>query len=107
MIRVKNRQITPSYVQSGGCRLPLYRFQTIVVGTGAAGYNAADTLYRLGQEDIAIVTEGVKMGTSRNTGSDKQTYYKLTLAGESGDSVRQMAQTLFEGGSRHGDIAMN
>ncbi len=106
MIRVKNRQITPSYVQSGGCRLPLYRFQTIVVGTGAAGYNAADTLYRLGQEDIAIVTEGVKMGTSRNTGSDKQTYYKLTLAGESGDSVRQMAQTLFEGGSMHGDIAM-
>ena len=106
MIRVKNREITPAYVQSGGCQLPLYRFQTIVVGTGAAGYNAADTLYRLGQRDIAIVTEGVKMGTSRNTGSDKQTYYKLTLAGEGGDSVRQMAQTLFEGGSMHGDIAM-
>lgn len=106
MIRLKNRQITPSYVQSGGYRLPLYQFQTIVVGTGAAGYNAADTLYRLGQEDIAIVTEGVKMGTSRNTGSDKQTYYKLTLAGDGGDSVRQMAETLFEGGSMHGDIAM-
>ncbi len=106
MIKVQNREIKPQYVISGGEKLPVYSFQTIVVGTGAAGFNAADTLYRLGREDIAIVTEGLKMGTSRNTGSDKQTYYKLTLAGNGGDSVRQMAQTLFEGGSMHGDIAM-
>lgn len=79
---------------------------TVVVGTGAAGFNAADSLYDLGQKDICIVTEGVKMGTSRNTGSDKQTYYKLTLAGDGSDSVQEMAKTLFAGGSMHGDIAL-
>lgn len=93
-------------VEINGMQLPVYTFNTIVIGTGAAGFNAADTLFALGQEDVAIVTEGMKMGTSRNTGSDKQTYYKLTLAGDGSDSVAEMAQTLFEGGSMHGDIAM-
>lgn len=79
---------------------------TVIVGTGAAGFNAADSLYDLGQKDICIVTEGRNMGTSRNTGSDKQTYYKLTLAGDGDDSVHEMAKTLFAGGSMHGDIAL-
>ncbi len=86
--------------------VPVFRFTTLVVGTGAAGYNAADTLYNLGHTDIAMVTEGINMGTSRNTGSDKQTYYKLTLAGDTGDSVEEMAKTLFAGGCMHGDIAL-
>ena len=51
----------------------------LVIGTGAAGYNAALRLDDYGVKDVAIVTEGVKMGTSRNTGSDKQTYYKMNL----------------------------
>jgi succinate dehydrogenase/fumarate reductase flavoprotein subunit len=63
-----------------GINIDVYNYNTIIVGSGAAGLNAADTLYSLGQKDIAIVTEGINMGTSRNTGSDKQTYYKLTLA---------------------------
>ncbi|MCL2360700.1 MAG: FAD-binding protein [Defluviitaleaceae bacterium] len=81
-------------------------YHTIVVGSGCAGYNAADWLYGLGVADIAIVTEGINMGTSRNTGSDKQTYYKLTLAGDEPDSIYEMATTLFEGGCVHGDTAM-
>ncbi len=89
-----------------GIDFDVYSLNTIVVGTGAAGFNAADTLYSLGQRDIAILTEGVDMGTSRNTGSDKQTYYKLTLAGDEPDSIQAMAQTLFDGGSMHGDIAL-
>ncbi|MDO4329660.1 MAG: FAD-binding protein [Lachnospiraceae bacterium] len=83
-----------------------YIRNTVVVGTGAAGFNAADCLYQNGQEDIAIVTEGVNRGTSRNTGSDKQTYYKLTLSGDDDDSVGKMAQTLFEGQGVDGDIAL-
>ena len=79
---------------------------TIIVGTGCAGYNAADCLHALGRRDIAIVTEGRRMGTSRNTGSDKQTYYKLSLAGDEHDSVRDLAQTLFAGGGMHGDTAL-
>lgn len=39
----------------------------------------------LGVTDIALVTEGQEMGTSRNTGSDKQTYYKLSLGGVMGE----------------------
>lgn len=79
---------------------------TLVVGSGSAAYNAADWLYTLGQHDIQIVTEGQKMGTSRNTGSDKQTYYKLSLADDEPDSVYAMAKTLFSGGSVDGDTAL-
>lgn len=89
-----------------GLEMDVYSLNTLVVGSGAAGFNAADSLFSLGQKDIAILTEGTDMGTSRNTGSDKQTYYKLTLAGDAPDSVMEMARTLFEGGSRHGDIAL-
>jgi succinate dehydrogenase/fumarate reductase flavoprotein subunit len=84
----------------------IYKLNTCIIGSGAAGLNCADTLYNLGQHDIAIVTEGLNMGTSRNTGSDKQTYYKLTLAGDGADSVGDMAKTLFENGAMHGDIAL-
>ena len=89
-----------------GIDFDIYSLNTIIVGTGAAGFNAADALHSLGQHDIAILTEGIDMGTSRNTGSDKQTYYKLTLAGDEPDSIEAMAQTLFDGGSMHGDIAL-
>jgi len=87
--------------------MDIFSFNTIVVGSGAAGFNAADRLYDFGQRDVAIVTEGINMGTSRNTGSDKQTYYKLTLAGGGADSVRDMARTFFDGGCMHGDLALS
>ena len=101
-----NRSAKMSVINFNGLSLPVYSFNTVIVGTGCAGYNAADTLFSLGQEDIAMVTEGVNMGTSRNTGSDKQTYYKLTLSGGEPDSIHSMAETLFEGGAMHGDIAL-
>ena len=86
--------------------VPVYELNTVVVGTGAAGYNAANRLAGYGQTDICIVTEHINSGTSRNTGSDKQTYYKLTLAGGDGDSVREMAETLFSGQCMDGDHAL-
>lgn len=81
-------------------------YHTIVIGTGCAGYHAAERLWMLGVRDIAILTEGRTMGTSRNTGSDKQTYYKLSLSGGDGDSVREMAQTLYDGGGVMGETAL-
>lgn len=84
----------------------VYRCNTAIVGSGAAGFNAADRLWQLGQHDILLVTENRVGGTSRNTGSDKQTYYKLTLSGGDPDSVREMAQTLYEGKCVDGDIAL-
>jgi succinate dehydrogenase/fumarate reductase flavoprotein subunit len=79
---------------------------TLVVGSGAAALNAAVTLHDLGQRDLAIVTEAWGGGTSANAGSDKQTYYKLSLAGPEPDSPRLLAADLFAGGSMHGDIAL-
>ena len=86
--------------------MKIYEYDALVIGTGCAGYNAADWLYDLGVTKVAVMTEGKLMGTSRNTGSDKQTYYKLSLAGDEGDSILGMAETLFSGGAMDGDVAL-
>lgn len=85
--------------------MKIFEFDAIVIGTGAAGYNAAVRLKEFGK-NVAIVTEAIGCGTSRNTGSDKQTYYKLGLGGDSPDSVYKMAENLFSGGSVDGDNAL-
>jgi succinate dehydrogenase/fumarate reductase flavoprotein subunit len=85
---------------------PLLSLNTLVVGSGAAGLAAAAELHRLGQTNVAIATEAWGAGASNNSGSDKQTYYKLSLAPESADSVRLMAEDLAAGGSMHGDVAL-
>lgn len=95
-----------STIKIKGRTLPLYSLNTLIIGSGAAGLNAAVCLYRYGQEDIAIITDFWGGGTSSNAGSDKQTYYKLSLAGDAPDSPGEMAKDLFEGGCMHGDIAL-
>ncbi len=92
--------------RAGSYTARVYRCNTAVVGSGAAGFNAADRLWQLGQRDIVLVTENRVGGTSRNTGSDKQTYYKLTLSGGEPDSVGEMARTLYEGRCVDGDTAL-
>jgi succinate dehydrogenase/fumarate reductase flavoprotein subunit len=84
--------------------LPGRALDVLIVGSGAAGYNAALHLHDRGITDLAILTEDRLEGTSRNTGSDKQTYYKLACAGIP-DSPRLMAETLFSGGT-DGDTAL-
>lgn len=86
--------------------MDIFSLDAVVIGTGAAGYNAACRLKGLGINSVAIVTEGINCGTSRNTGSDKQTYYKLGLGGDSPDSVYKMAENLFAGGCVDGDTAL-
>ena len=86
--------------------IPLTWVHTLVVGSGAAGLNAAVQLHASGIEDILIITEGLQMGTSINTGSDKQTYYKLGLYGADADSPVAMAEVYYAGGGMHGDIAL-
>lgn len=89
-----------------GFELVCYRVNTLVAGSGAASLNAAISLHRSGQKDIIIVTENLRGGTSRNAGSDKQTYYKLSLSGDAEDSPVLMAEDLFNGHCMHGDIAL-
>ena len=86
--------------------IPLIRVHTLVIGSGAAGLNTAVQLYNKGIRDLLIITEGLDIGTSFNTGSDKQTYYKLALYGNNTDSPIKMARTYFDCGSMHGDLAL-
>jgi succinate dehydrogenase/fumarate reductase flavoprotein subunit len=86
--------------------VPLTWVHTLVIGSGAAGLNAAVQLYANGVKDVLIITEGLGMGTSINTGSDKQTYYKLSLYGGDADAPALMAETYVTGGSMHGDLAL-
>jgi succinate dehydrogenase/fumarate reductase flavoprotein subunit len=95
-----------SLIEVDGIRFPLYSLNTLVIGSGAAALNTAVKLYEYGQEDIAIATDNWGGGTSNNAGSDKQTYYKLSLAGDVPDSPLEMARDLFNGGCMHGDIAL-
>lgn len=87
-------------------QIPVYKTNTLVVGSGAASLNCAHTLSVLGQKNVLLVTEGMAMGTSRNTGSDKQTYYKISTVTSKPDSAQAMAEELFACGSMHGDIAL-
>lgn len=98
--------MTEERFNAGSFSARVLRCNTAIIGTGAAGYNAADRLWQYGRQDILLITEKRTAGTSRNTGSDKQTYYKLTLSGGDPDSVREMAETLFDGQCVDGDIAL-
>ncbi len=84
----------------------IIELDAVIVGSGCAGLNCADTLCELGVKSIAIITEGLYMGTSINTGSDKQTYYKLSSTGGEQDSVYDMAKTLYSGGCMEGYHAL-
>ena len=93
-------------LQFGCFSVRYHSLNTLIIGSGAASLNAAVSLHGLGQKDIAVVTSRWGGGTSNNAGSDKQTYYKLSLAGSEPDSVIQMARDLFSGKCMHGDIAL-
>lgn len=94
-----------SEIECGGTRLPLYSLNTLIIGSGAAALNAAVNVFEKGQKNIAIATDNWGGGTSNNAGSDKQTYYKLSLSGDIPDSPLEMARDLL-GGCMHGDIAL-
>ncbi len=89
-----------------GFAIECYRVNNLVIGSGAASLKAALSLDSLGQKEIIIATSQWGGGTSNNAGSDKQTYYKLSLSGNEPDSVYEMAKDLFNGRCMHGDIAL-
>ncbi|MBA4321894.1 MAG: oxidoreductase, partial [Odoribacter sp.] len=90
----------------GGYELDYYSVNTLIIGSGTASLNAANSLHLLGQDDIIIATARWGGGTSNNAGSDKQTYYKLSLAGDEPDSPVKMAEDIYNGRCMHGDIAL-
>ena len=82
------------------------KVHTLIIGSGAAGLCTAVRIHARAGNIMEIYTEGLHMGTSYNTGSDKQTYYKLGMYGTEPDSPVLMARDLAAGGSVHGDLAL-
>jgi succinate dehydrogenase/fumarate reductase flavoprotein subunit len=93
-------------IHFGRYKVKLYSLNTLIIGSGAASLNAAVSLHSMGQKDILLATTRWGAGTSNNAGSDKQTYYKLSLCGDEPDSIRAMAEDLFNGKCMHGDMAL-
>ena len=101
-------------VEAAAAEVPVYVFNTVIVGAGAAGMNCAVHLYEFmaangvdrPEDRIAIVTAGAHLGASRMSGSDKQTYYKLGTSPTVADSAMDFAKTLTAFGCCHGDIAL-
>ncbi len=83
--------------------LMMNKFDAIIIGSGAAAYSCADWLYKENITNIAVITENRLSGTSRNTGSDKQTYYKLSLDGFYQDSPHRMANDIYKTGCCDGE----
>ena len=100
--------------QIAGRKIAFHRYNTVIVGAGAASMNCAVHLYdfmrRKGIEDaqdrIAVIARGIGLGASRMSGSDKQTYYKLGTSPEVPDCAEAFARTLTAAGCCHSDLAM-
>ncbi|MCX7015065.1 MAG: FAD-binding protein [Candidatus Sumerlaeota bacterium] len=94
--------------------IPVFSLNTLIVGSGAAGLGCAAHVFREFEEagipspatEVAIVTRGLGLGTSNNSGSDKQTYYRLGPHGAEADSPWDFARTLAANGCMHGDLAL-
>ncbi|MFA5293239.1 MAG: FAD-binding protein [Phycisphaerae bacterium] len=100
--------------QIGNQKVRIYRYNTIIVGAGAAGMNCAKKLYEFfdskgvkeAASKIAVVTRGLPLGASRMSGSDKQTYYKMGTSPDIADSAESFAASLTAAGCCHGDLAL-
>jgi succinate dehydrogenase/fumarate reductase flavoprotein subunit len=92
----------------------IHSYNTVIVGSGAAGMNCAVHLYEFmsqkgvedAQERIAVVTAGIGLGASRMSGSDKQTYYKMGTSPDVPDSGEDFAKSLTAAGCCHGDLSL-
>jgi succinate dehydrogenase/fumarate reductase flavoprotein subunit len=101
-------------INIGKQKITVHRYNTIIVGAGAAGMNAAVHLYEFftqkgiknAQDRIAVVTVSLRLGTSRMSGSDKQTYYKMGTSPDVPDSAEEFAESLTAAGCCHGDLAL-
>jgi len=100
--------------QTANQSVNIHSYNTVIVGSGAAGMNCAVHLYEFmeqkkvenPQERIAVVTSGIGLGASRMSGSDKQTYYKMGTSPDVPDSAEEFAKTLTAASCCHGDLAL-
>ena len=94
--------------------ITFHRYNTVIVGAGAAAMNCAVHLCEFmaqkgianPKERLAVVTAGLGLGASRMSGSDKQTYYKIGTSPDIADSAEEFAKSLTAAGCCHGDSAL-
>jgi succinate dehydrogenase / fumarate reductase flavoprotein subunit len=77
--------------------VPIYRCETLVLGSGAAGMRAVVELKRRGI-DVLVASTGLYAGTSACSGSDKQTLYTASTDYK-GDNFIKYAEGLCSGGA--------
>ena len=93
------RGIDPSEqtMEVAGQMVPVYRCETLVLGSGAAGMRATVELKRRGI-DVLVASTGLFAGTSACSGSDKQTLYTASTDYK-GDNFIKYAEGLCSGGA--------
>ncbi len=91
------------FAAAAGIRLPVYACQSLVLGSGAAGFRAAVELKRRGV-DVLVATQNLYGGTSACSGSDKQTLHTASGGGR-GDDIYALADALGAGGAMDSDTA--
>ena len=97
-----------------GIPVPVTAVNTAILGAGGAGMNCALQLVAQWRkqgienpgERLAVVTGGLKLGASRMSGSDKQTYYKMGTSPRIPDTAEDFAKTLTAFGCCNGDTAL-
>lgn len=92
-----------SEVTVAGQRIPVFRSEALVVGSGAAGLRAAVELARRGV-DVVVATQTLFWGTSACSGSDKQTLHTAATS-RRGDNFVALAQAIGAGGAMDADTA--
>ena len=101
-------------IEINGVKIPVMGANTIIVGAGAAGMNCAVQLVKFWRsrgvadpaKKLLVVTGGLKLGASRMSGSDKQTYYKMGTSPRVADTAEDFAKSLTSFGCTHGDNAL-
>lgn len=81
----------------GDVTVPLYKCETLVLGSGAAGMRSVVELKRRGV-DVLVASTGLFAGTSACSGSDKQTLYTASTDYK-GDNFLKYAEGLCAGGA--------
>lgn len=91
------------FLEIENTKIRVHRCETLILGSGAAGYRAAVELKRR-DIDVLIASTGMFSGTSACSGSDKQT---LHTAGTSnrGDNFHKLSQDIGSGGAMDQDTA--
>ena len=79
---MKKESLATKTASQKAAEIPCHIVHTLVIGSGTAGLNAAVQVRRNDIEDVMIISEGLQMGTSINTGS------RLTTSSACGEMKR-------------------